>query len=64
MTLTLGVLPFNPPRTVRDRTMYNVVLRMDKGRDAWVVQSVKRPTSPQVMISQFVSLSPTSGSLL
>ena len=31
---------------------------------AWVVWSVKPPTSAQVMISQFVSSSPTSGSLL
>ena len=30
----------------------------------WVAQSVERPTLAQVMISQFVSLSPTSGSLL
>ena len=33
-------------------------------RGAWVAQSVKRPTSAQVMISQFVSSSPTSGSVL
>ena len=31
---------------------------------AWVAQSVKRPTSDQVMISQFVSSSPGSGSVL
>ena len=35
-----------------------------KSRGVWVAQSVKRPTSAQVMISQFVSLSPTSGSVL
>ena len=29
-----------------------------------MVPSVKRPTSAQVMISKFVSLSPTSGSVL
>ena len=34
------------------------------GRGAWVVQSVGRPTSAQVMISQFMSLSPASGSVL
>ena len=28
-------------------------------RGAWVAQSVERPTSAQVMISQFVDLSPT-----
>ena len=31
---------------------------------AWVAQSVKRLTSAQVMISQFVSSSPASGSVL
>ena len=31
---------------------------------AWVAQSVEFPTSAQVMISQFVSLSPVSGSVL
>ena len=31
---------------------------------AWVAQSVKRLTSAQVMISQFVSSSPTLGSVL
>ena len=31
---------------------------------AWVAQSVKRPTSAQVMISQFVGSSPASGSVL
>ena len=30
----------------------------------WVAQSVKRPTSAQVMISQFVNSSPVSGSVL
>ena len=30
----------------------------------WVAQSVKRPTSAQVMISQFVGSSPTLGSVL
>ena len=33
-------------------------------RGAWVAQSVKQPTSAQVMISWFVSSSPTSGSVL
>ena len=30
----------------------------------WVAELVKRPTSAQVMISQFVTLSPASGSVL
>ena len=33
-------------------------------RGAWVAQSVKRPTSAQVMISQLVGSSPTLGSVL
>ena len=33
-------------------------------RGAWVAQSVERPTSAQVMISKFVSLSPSSGPVL
>ena len=33
-------------------------------RDAWVAQSVKCPTSAQVMISWSVSSSPASGSVL
>ena len=35
-----------------------------KIRDAWVAQSVKPPTSAQVMISQFVGSSPVLGSVL
>ena len=34
------------------------------GKGAWVAQSAKRLTSAQVMISQFVSSSPMSGSML
>ena len=33
-------------------------------RGTWVAQSVKHPTSAQVMISRPVGLSPTSGSVL
>ena len=33
-------------------------------RGAWVAQSVERPTSAPVMISQFVGQSPVSGSVL
>ena len=32
--------------------------------DAWVAQSVRHPTLAQVLISQFVSSSPASGSVL
>ena len=38
--------------------------RKHEGRGAWVAQSVKRPTSAQVMISRSVSSSPVSGSVL
>ena len=34
------------------------------GWGAWVAQSVKRPTSAQVVISRSVSSSPASGSVL
>ena len=42
----------------------NVVAQNNRNRGAWVVKSVKHPTSAQVTISQFVSLSPASGSVL
>ena len=41
---------------------YYAVLKRNWG--AWVAQSVKRPTSAQVMISRSMSLSPASGSVL
>ena len=37
---------------------------MEEIRGAWVTQSVKHPTSAQVMILQFMGSSPTSGSVL
>ena len=37
---------------------------MKSYRSAWVAQVVKHPTSAQVMISRFVGLSPTLGSVL
>ena len=39
-------------------------LRTVRSWGSWVAQSIKHPTSAQVMISQFVSSSPTSGSVL
>ena len=39
-------------------------VKNNKYGGAWMAQSVKRLTSAQVMISQSVSLSPTSGSVL
>ena len=38
--------------------------KMNTHWGAWAAQSVKRPTSAQVMISRFVSSSPASGSAL
>ena len=38
--------------------------KINKHWGTWVAQSVLRPTSAQVMISQFVSSSPASGSVL
>ena len=38
--------------------------KVDSPWGAWVVQSVEGPTSAQVMITQLVSSSPASGSLL
>ena len=45
---------------VTDFNLYKLI----KCRGAWVAQLVKRPTSAQVMISRFVSSSPTLGSVL
>ena len=44
--------------------MGSILKRVSRNRGAWVAQLVERPTSAQVMISQFVSSSPTSGSVL
>ena len=41
-----------------------LVLELKSFRDAWVAQSIRHPTLAQVMISEFVSLSPTLGSVL
>ena len=41
-----------------------VYVELDIKRGARVAQSVKRPTSAQVMISQLVGSSPASGSVL
>ena len=37
---------------------------MSNSGGTWVAQLVKSPTSAQVVISQFMNLSPTSGSML
>ena len=46
-------------QTLRRETKY---IKNIGNRDAWVAQSVERPTSAQVTISQSVSSSPVSGS--
>ena len=43
-----------PGKIIKTKTM----------RGAWVAQSVKRPTSAQVMISWFMGSNPASGSVL
>ena len=40
------------------------VLILDEGQGTWMVQSVKPPTSAQVMILRFVGSSPALGSVL
>ena len=42
----------------------NINIKKNFFRGAWVAQSIEHPTLAQVMISRFVSLSPTWGSLL
>ena len=41
-----------------------ICFKKDQAWGAWVAQSIKRLTSAQVKISQFVSWSPISGSVL
>ena len=43
---------------------YRLKKKRRRSRGAWVAQLVKRPTSVQVMISQYVGLSPVTGSVL
>ena len=43
---------------------WNLGIKFREPRGAWVAQLVKRPTSAHVKISQFVSSSPVSGSVL
>ena len=50
--------------SVNSRHMLAIHLKVRQHRGAWGAQSVKRLISAQVMISQLVSLSPTSGSVL
>ena len=42
----------------------NFILKNNRPLGSWLSQLVERPTSAQVIISQFVSLSPTLGSVL
>ena len=54
---------FVSPATNTIRSLLSHINEGQK-RGAWVAQSVKRPTSAQVMISRSVSSSPASGSVL
>ena len=54
ITRMLHLIPPTPLKKKKSQTM----------RGAWVAQLVERPTSTQVMISQSVSSSPVSGSVL
>ena len=56
--------PFGPRRRRSLLEAVITILKMTISRGAWVAQSVKRPTSVQVMTSQFVNSSPASGSVL
>ena len=47
-----------------DKDFGRVTVKILHSRGAWVAQLVRCPTSAQVMISQFVSSSPTLGSVL
>ena len=44
----------------QDQKMLLSAIRADKFQSAWMAQSVKGPTSAQVMISRFVGWSPAS----
>ena len=70
---TIKILEDNPGRNVFYLSQSNFLLdTLSKAREtkantnwgAWVAQSVEHPTSAQVMISQSVSSSPASGSVL
>ena len=47
-----------------ERLQKRSIIKTVSYRGAWVAQSVKRPTSAQVMISLSVGSSPASGSVL
>ena len=59
--VTYTVLIFIFDSAMKDK---NNLLKLTPEEGVWVAQSVKQPTLPQVTISQFLSSSPTSGSVL
>ena len=59
-----GVLPWQPWRTNTGCTRQGKIFLKLSSWGAWVAQSVKRLTSAQVVISQFMISSPTLGSVL
>ena len=58
------ILECSVTRSVGKSGVFSSTLKMGYNWGPWVGQSVKRLTSAQIMISQLVSLSPGSGSLL
>ncbi|KAF0881312.1 BEND2 protein, partial [Crocuta crocuta] len=62
-TKTTSCLPLQENDSGQD-TLAHFFTPSSFGEGAWVAQSVKRPTSAQIMISRFVGLSPASGSVL
>ena len=65
---TVCVFAVTPQKLVMNCDLWSgdlfCILKITVWGGAWVAQSVKRPTSAQVMISQSVSSSPASGSVL
>ena len=51
-------------RETKAKMNYWELIKINSFWGTWVAQLVKRPTSAQVMISQFVGSSPASGSVL
>ena len=49
---------------VQNENVEALAQKLGKCRGTWVAQSVERPTLAQVMISQLMSSSPASGSVL
>ena len=68
LSLSLSVCPSPSPslekKRERERKERNSSAQKGTERGTWVAQSVKQPTSAQIMISLSMSSSPVSGSVL